>query len=244
MVLGCFLLVVGTSDLVRTAFSRLDRGRPEILAIANAVLTSIVVIHTVDAERWLVWILAVPAVAWVIATTPSLSGRLGLWPAVGLLSWGAGLLAFGHSEPNSASWISRINEKLAFTFQSSTPTALVVVVGCVLFLLESSNVLVSVIVGSRRELRDRVTLEHDRPDDAIRPFRGGRLIGPLERLLILGLALAGQYAAIGGVVAAKGIVRFPEITAGADKSSNAEYFLVGSLASWGIALLATVVLTI
>ena len=44
------------------------------------------------------------------------------------------------------------------------------------------------------------------------PFRGGRLIGPLERVLVLVLTLAGAYALLAAMLAAKGIVRFPEIS--------------------------------
>ncbi|YAL84287.1 hypothetical protein ACMYYO_05625 [Dermacoccaceae bacterium W4C1] len=76
-------------------------------------------------------------------------------------------------------------------------------------------------------------------------LRGGRLLGPLERLLILGLALAGQVAAAGLVTAAKGLVRFPELNAqrgpgrevnGVGIDQMTEYFLIGSFVSWLVAL--------
>mgnify|MGYP002652878805 CR=1 FL=1 len=38
-----------------------------------------------------------------------------------------------------------------------------------------------------------------------------RLLGPLERVLILGLGLAGQVTAASLVIAAKGLIRFPEL---------------------------------
>jgi hypothetical protein len=65
----------------------------------------------------------------------------------------------------------------------------------------------------------------------------------MERLRILGLRLAGQLAAATAVVAAKSIIRFPEINAQkAGENGNigiddvTEYFLVGSFASWILAL--------
>ena len=67
----------------------------------------------------------------------------------------------------------------------------------------------------------------------------------MERLLILSLAVAGQIAAASAVVAAKGIIRFPERNAQKSRTDNAtgvgidevtEYFLVGSFASWLLAL--------
>lgn len=62
-------------------------------------------------------------------------------------------------------------------------------------------------------------------------YRGGALIGNLERFLILLLILQGQWEAIGLVVAAKSIARFEMVR------ERAEYFLVGTLASVSIALL-------
>lgn len=67
-------------------------------------------------------------------------------------------------------------------------------------------------------------------------FKGGRLIGPLERILILILTLAAAYPILAAMLAAKGIVRFPEISRDGETGARAEYFLVGSLVSWVIAL--------
>lgn len=78
-------------------------------------------------------------------------------------------------------------------------------------------------------------------------LRGGRLLGPMERLVILGLGLAGQLTAASLVIAAKSLIRFPELNArrGADSSVTGvgidevtEYFLVGSFVSWLVALAA------
>lgn len=66
-------------------------------------------------------------------------------------------------------------------------------------------------------------------------LKGGRIIGPLERLLLVLLALAGQAPVIAALVAAKGIVRFPEISEDRGSGSKAEEFLVGSLTSWSLA---------
>ena len=55
----------------------------------------------------------------------------------------------------------------------------------------------------------------------------GRLIGILERALVLTLVLLGQFGALGFVVAAKALARFR----GLDDRDFAEYFLIGTLAS-------------
>lgn len=66
--------------------------------------------------------------------------------------------------------------------------------------------------------------------------RGGRLIGKLERLLILMLVLAGEPDGIGFLIAAKSILRFSEIV-GEDHRRVSEYVIIGTLASfaWAIA---------
>ncbi len=72
---------------------------------------------------------------------------------------------------------------------------------------------------------------HDAPQSQ---NRAGRWIGALERLLIYVLVLTGAAAAAGLVVAAKSILRFPEIS-GKPAAIDPEYVLIGSLASWFLA---------
>jgi len=55
----------------------------------------------------------------------------------------------------------------------------------------------------------------------------GRLIGNLERLLLTIVVVAGSYAALAFLVAAKGLVRSKEL----EEREFTEYFLVGSLCS-------------
>lgn len=76
-------------------------------------------------------------------------------------------------------------------------------------------------------------------------LRGGRLLGALERLLILGFGVGGYLAAAGLVVAAKGLLRFPELQAAARTDSGSvdqvtEYFLVGTFTSLLVALASVV----
>ncbi|WP_243076715.1 hypothetical protein [Microbacterium sp. SS28] len=74
--------------------------------------------------------------------------------------------------------------------------------------------------------------------EAVAVLKGGRLIGPLERLMVFALTLAGMYPLLAAVLAAKGIVRFPEISRDSAAGNRAEYFLIGSLVSWVLALAA------
>ena len=64
----------------------------------------------------------------------------------------------------------------------------------------------------------------------------GKYIGWVERFLILTLVVAGHEGAIGFLLAAKALARYPEIK-GDTKGHFAEYFLIGTLTSVGLALI-------
>jgi len=62
----------------------------------------------------------------------------------------------------------------------------------------------------------------------------GELIGILERLLTFLLVASGGWTAVGFVIAAKTAARFPQF----EEKEFAEYFLLGTLSSVGLAILA------
>jgi hypothetical protein len=67
----------------------------------------------------------------------------------------------------------------------------------------------------------------------------------MERVFILGLVLAGNLTAASIVVAAKGLLRFPELQSRLDQARIhrlTEYFLVGSFVSWLVPLASLVLL--
>ncbi len=65
--------------------------------------------------------------------------------------------------------------------------------------------------------------------------KGGATIGLLERALIFVLILAGEMAAIGFLIAAKSILRFGTVS---ESRAASEYVIIGTLASFGWAILA------
>ncbi|MBX3093581.1 MAG: hypothetical protein KF680_03420 [Cryobacterium sp.] len=71
-------------------------------------------------------------------------------------------------------------------------------------------------------------------------LRGGATIGYLERLIIMGAALVGQFAAVAIVVAVKGLGRFSEL----ENAAARERFIIGTLASiaWAGACVAPAVI--
>ena len=122
-----------------------------------------------------------------------------------------------------------------------TPTKALLVAGLVLVQLSTGNLVVRLVLRSIGALRPAGT-------EPAQEIRGGRLLGPLERVLILGLGLAGQVTAASLVIAAKGLIRFPELQSSSrsDEDEQAapdmrihaltQYFLVGSFVSWLVAL--------
>jgi hypothetical protein len=94
----------------------------------------------------------------------------------------------------------------------------------------------SVLIRSVLELSSlQMRRDEDRTAGAIDVARG-RAIGALERALALTLVLLGEYGAVGWIIAAKSLARFKAL----EEREFAEYFLIGTLASFLLAVLAGV----
>ena len=75
----------------------------------------------------------------------------------------------------------------------------------------------------------RIVLEGYRGEDAREGVENaGALIGILERIIVLLLLSAGQYAAIGFILTAKSVARYNKIS---EDAKFAEYYLLGTLLS-------------
>lgn len=97
-----------------------------------------------------------------------------------------------------------------------------------MFLLKESNVIIRFIFErSSQEPKTNNSEEIDKKE-----YSAGRIIGALERILILFFVLNNQLAAIGFIIAAKGFTRFKEL----DNREFAEYVLIGTLLSASIAI--------
>lgn len=86
-----------------------------------------------------------------------------------------------------------------------------------------------------QEILSAYKIEMSGDDDNSLPG-AGRLIGNVERLLAVTLILVGQFSAVGFIFAAKSILRFKDA-----EGKRAEYVLVGSLLSFGIAIVVGIV---
>lgn len=67
----------------------------------------------------------------------------------------------------------------------------------------------------------------------------GKVIGVLERILTLTLIIVSQYSAVGFLIAAKSILRYRS-----DETLKSEYVLIGTLLSFGIAVIAGILVNI
>lgn len=181
---------------------------------------------------WAIAILVVVA-AWLLTTTPARrKGTTGIrnypWPLVGLGVIVVAVLAATPLVPSAAGWLPDWFATLRITaVQGADFERFALAVGCVLVLIETANVAVRMILASSVSGIAKAEQE----------LKGGRILGPIERIFIFAMALSGEYLAISAVIAAKSILRFPEVSKEGGQGSRAEYVLVGSFVSWGIALL-------
>ena len=109
--------------------------------------------------------------------------------------------------------------------------------GAFLVQLSTGNVVVRLVLSATGTTDPAQAAQPDL-DPALR-LKGGRLLGPMERVFIVGLGLSGHLVAASIVIAAKGLLRFPELQSRREQEwvhRLTEYFLVGSFVSWLFAL--------
>lgn len=212
---GIVLLAVGGVDLTRRSLT----GLPRAVVLAALGLVLLIASAGADAAVWSFVAVGV-AVVWVMATPDLRGGRAGFWPVA--------LVAAVVALAVALVGVRTEQGPLGDVWPSASPLgvvsldAAVLVIGALAFLLESGNVIV------RIALRDgEVPVE-----EHAATLKGGRLIGPIERVLVFALTLASAFTLLAAVLAAKGIVRFPEISRDGEGGIRAEYFLIGSLVSW------------
>jgi phosphatidylglycerophosphate synthase len=112
-------------------------------------------------------------------------------------------------------------------------------------LIAISTIITGVFVGGHLiglltdTLSDRAGGAVARDDEGL--TGGGKIIGWLERAIVIGLVFAGEIGAIGFVIAAKSILRFGDVGPRSDQASadrhKVEYIIIGTFMSFGWALL-------
>lgn len=247
--LGIWLLGVGLADLVRGGG---DRPGAEGTARVVGALAVVGVALLAGLHRPLdLVVLAASLVAlvlWLRYSQQALTTGAGHLAALSWLVagpvWLVGLSGLGSAADGPVGrWLAWA--ELPPAFQGADTGTVLLVAGLLLANLATGNVVVQLVlvaIGAKRPT-DPAPLDGHR--EASDELRGGRLLGPMERVLILGLGLAGQLGAAGLVIAAKGLIRFPELQSkrservtvdGVGIDAVTEYFLVGSFVSWLLAL--------
>ncbi|HET6967850.1 MAG TPA: hypothetical protein VFI44_06210, partial [Ornithinibacter sp.] len=240
--LAVWLVGVGVADLVRT---RPVPGRWAVVVAAGSVaLLALLAGLTAPVDLVVLAASLLPLGLWVRYSAQSVATGTGHWPALGSLAGGAALLLSlgGWASPAAGTlgtWLAWAD--LPVVGPGTSPAHVLLVTGLLLVNLATANLVVRLVlvgVGAMRPARPLEAETGPQPSDQL---RGGRLLGPMERVLIIGLGLAGQLTAAGLVIAAKGLIRFPELQAKRDDRSSVdgvgidavtEYFLVGSFVSW------------
>ncbi|GGO92638.1 hypothetical protein GCM10011584_29500 [Nocardioides phosphati] len=122
------------------------------------------------------------------------------------------------------------------------PERALLLVALMLVQLSTGNVVVRLVLAATGTV---LPAQHGTSGDPEMRLKGGRLLGPMERLVIFGLGLVGELTAAGIVIAAKGLLRFPELQSKGEQErihQLTEYFLVGSFVSWLVPLASLVLL--
>lgn len=248
--LAVWLIGIGLADLVRAGAPRsVARWSPAVGAAAIAALAALAGL-TAPVDLVVLTGSLFALGAWGVLSSQALATGHGHGRALAVLAGGAVLLVAlsGWASPAGGSfgrWLAWAD--LPLLDATSDPGDVLLVSGLLLANLATANVVVRLVlvsVGALRPVQQAELPTGPQPSDQL---RGGRLLGPMERVVIIGLGLAGQLTAAGLVIAAKGLIRFPELQAKRDESSTVdavgidevtEYFLVGSFVSWLVALIS------
>jgi hypothetical protein len=227
LILGALaLLGFGVGDLVALLSGKTVLGRVAAAAAAVLVILGIAALGGMSAGSVaLTALIAIPAVAWILLAPEAPEKRhawLLLLPITALL----GTIAVSGSASQVEGDLAQWYERLPFGFASSEAIPVdqfVLGVGVFLFLLATSNQIVRLVLATT----DAKNLkENELP-------KGGRLLGPMERLIVAAAVVAGDPAGAGFVVAAKGLLRFPEVNRPTNTNVHefTEYLLVGTFTS-------------
>lgn len=119
-------------------------------------------------------------------------------------------------------------------FSYNIPIKYIAIAAGFIFCAKPSNILIKNIFNSLEISIPKIAGSEDDNNDLP---NAGKLIGLMERFLVLALILVGQYSAVGLIIAAKSILRFR------DNKKN-EYVLVGTLLSFGIATILGILISL
>ncbi|HEU4974290.1 MAG TPA: hypothetical protein VFT50_04330 [Baekduia sp.] len=223
------LMAFGVGDITGSAFRGGGRWPTVGPALAGALAVTGIV---AAAGGSLVWVLVGAILALAATAVWRMSCRLamaGAWPTAVPLGWAAIVLAAAWGCSGSADRTSGPLERWFSGLDVTAPRSVdrFVVAGSVaIFLVASANQVVRLVLQTAGTPAS----------EGESALRGGRFLGPLERLFIAAMVLGGNLTGAAIVIAAKGLLRLPEIRSSEEQSRGAtdsvtEYFLIGTFTS-------------
>lgn len=102
----------------------------------------------------------------------------------------------------------------------------------IMFLLNPSSILINIILSNWE-----ANIKSEKKEEL---SSAGKYIGILERLFVFGFIVTNNWEGIGFLLAAKSVFRFGDLNKATDRNLT-EYILIGTLISFGIALLIGII---
>ena len=233
--IALLLLGIAVADLGHSI--RPVRYAPECLGAAVAVVVGVLCDLTDLRDVLALVVVAAVVVAWGLTVRHGFGRNRASVPLTLLgVALGVAILVAPAASPAGgvlADWLDRDPLPVLHGLE---PDRVLLLLGAFLVQLSTGNVLVRLVLAATGTVNPTKIGGVDDPGTQL---KGGRLLGPMERLFILGLGLAGHLTAASIVIAAKGLLRFPELQSRLDQTRIhrlTEYFLVGSFVSWMVPL--------
>lgn len=234
--LGILLIGFAVTDLVHSA--RKVKVVPQMVGVLSVLVLGMLAGMTSGRDLVALSVIAVVVLAWGFAVTWGFGhpAQTAAWLPLALFSLAlTGAIICSVLAPPAEGLIDRWLDAATFpALETVSADRLLLVLGAFGLQLSTGNVLVRLVLKSTGTINPG-------KDGGMPPtqLKGGRLLGPLERIFILALAMGGQVTAAAIVVAAKGLLRFPELSSRQEQATvheMTEYFLLGSFVSWLVAL--------
>jgi hypothetical protein len=240
--IAVLLIGVGIADLVQSV--RPVRIVPECVGAVTAVLIGLLADLTNPVDVVALVAIAGVVVLWGQTVTRGFAGRRPALPLVVVgVALTVALLVSGEAAPVGGLFASWVDGLPMPVLTDLGPERVLLLIGVMLVQLSTGNVVVRLVLTVTGTVNPA---RHGETGDPEMPLKGGRLLGPMERVVIVGLGVAGHLTAASIVIAAKGLLRFPELSSDQEQvriHQLTEYFLVGSFVSWLVALSSLVLLS-
>lgn len=104
---------------------------------------------------------------------------------------------------------------------------------CIIFVTFTSSIIINTLISKWSPEKGNTSKEQSLAN-------AGKYIGYLERIFVFTFIAINQWAGVGFLLAAKSVFRFGDLTASKDRKLT-EYVLIGTLVSFGLAILTGLV---